>query len=132
MMNNETLLGCDGACQVSQRKGGWAFFDGEKMHSGTMTDCTNNQAEYTALIKLLEHLLKNPNNKLRHIVMDSQLVAYQVSERYAVRNEDLKPLYLKVKSLISQLGDGVIIDWVPRSHPLMMQIDAYAKRASQL
>ena len=125
-----TLVGCDGACQVAIRKGGWAFFDGEKMESGHLPCATNNQAEYTGLIRLLERLLSKPKpTKPYLIVMDSQLVVYQVNGQYSVRNTELQVLYLRAKSLLDRLNAR--LEWVRREHPLMSRIDSYAKAASR-
>ncbi len=61
---------------------------------------TNNEAEYLSLIESLEKL-NQEEIKEAEIYMDSELVVRQVNGQYKVKNERLKPLYLRVKELCS-------------------------------
>ena len=73
---------------------------------------TNNQAEYQALIAALEKAIKLGARQV-DIRLDSELVVKQVKGRYRVKNAALRPLYLKVGELLSQL-EGFTIKNVPR------------------
>jgi len=66
---------------------------------------TNNQAEYEALILALEKTKELfESKKVKKIVLechlDSELVVKQLNREYKIKNEGLKPLYLKVSNLI--------------------------------
>ena len=58
--------------------------------------CTNNEAEYKALIKGLELALNYTNN---HVVcyLDSELVQKQATKKYKVKAENIKPLFEQLK-----------------------------------
>ena len=73
---------------------------------------TNNQAEYRALIAALEKAIELGARQV-DIRLDSELVVKQVKGRYRVKNAALRPLYLKVGELLSQL-EGFTIKNVPR------------------
>ncbi|MBN8661661.1 MAG: ribonuclease HI family protein [Candidatus Obscuribacter phosphatis] len=62
---------------------------------------TNNVAEYTGLVLGLEKALALgiPEVEVR---MDSELVVKQIKGEYRVKNENLKPLYLKATALKSK------------------------------
>jgi ribonuclease HI len=53
---------------------------------------TNNIAEYTGMIKALEHAQKLGGKKLL-VNSDSELMVKQLNGQYRVKNEGLKPLY---------------------------------------
>lgn len=61
---------------------------------------TNNYAEYTALIRALEELSKRFKGEEVSVYADSELMIKQLNGIYKVKNENIKPLFLKVKSLI--------------------------------
>ncbi len=74
---------------------------------------TNNLAEYTGLIKAMEHLLSM--NVLRdvHIFGDSLLVVNQMNNVYQVNSPRIIPLYEKAKSLEKKFSN-IEIRWIPR------------------
>ena len=74
---------------------------------------TNNQAEYRALIAALKKALELGGTEAG-IYLDSELVVKQVTGRYRVKNQALKPLHSEVKSLLIQLHTFKITH-VPRS-----------------
>ncbi len=73
---------------------------------------TNNQAEYSAIIAALEKALSLGIEQV-DMRSDSELVVNQINGKYRVKNAVLKPLYMKVKQLQSQLK-GFNIIHVPR------------------
>jgi len=73
---------------------------------------TNNQAEYYALIAALEKAIKLGAAKV-DIRLDSELVVRQLQGRYRVKNEALRPLYLRVKELLDQF-EGFALKHIPR------------------
>ena len=74
-------------------------------------DSTNNVAEYTGLICLLEEMKRlNIRNPL--IRGDSQLVVRQLKGEYKVKSKRILPLYVRAMELLNELGGKV--EWVPR------------------
>ena len=62
---------------------------------------TNNQAEYTALVRALEEAQKLSAKEVQ-IVMDSELIVKQLKQEYKVKNKDLAPLFVKVWNLLNK------------------------------
>ena len=60
--------------------------------AATMGKATNNVAEYTALVKALEHARKVGIDAVE-IYSDSELLVKQMKGQYRVKNADLKTLY---------------------------------------
>ena len=59
---------------------------------------TNNVAEYTGLVKALEHAKKIGGKKLI-VNSDSELMVKQMNGQYKVKNEGLRPLYQQAVAL---------------------------------
>ena len=64
-------------------------------------ETTNNQAEYTALIKGMGRALKDGVTNLE-CFLDSELVVKQLQGDYRVRNQGLRPLCEEVQELIGK------------------------------
>lgn len=88
---------------------------------------TNNYAEYSGLIRGLEHAISHGLTK-SHIQIegDSLLVIQQLSGKWQVKNANLKPLYEKARSLLAQLY-SYSLTHIPRSKNKMA--DALANKA---
>src|SRR5271166_5152571 len=70
--------------------------------AGCLGRVTNNQAEYTALVRALEHALRlGPDNRLL-IHSDSELMVKQMRGEYKVKNEDLRDLYEQARKHVKQ------------------------------
>jgi ribonuclease HI/probable phosphoglycerate mutase len=84
-----------------------------RAESEFLGQCTNNVAEYQALILGLQsaHDLGCPR---LHIFLDSELIVRQMSGRYKVKNATLKPLFAEVQRLLKGLK-GYTIAHVPRA-----------------
>jgi ribonuclease HI len=106
MKNKTVKLFSDGACRGNPGMGGagavitdeadnilWE----EKEYLG---HCTNNIAEYKALILGLKGALAQGFNQL-DVYLDSELLANQINGSYKVKNENLKILMQEVRSLLS-------------------------------
>jgi len=106
MKNKTVKLFSDGACRGNPGIGGagavitdeadnilWE----EKEYLG---HCTNNIAEYKALILGLKGALAQGFNQL-DVYLDSELLANQINGSYKVKNEHLKILMQEVRSLLS-------------------------------
>ncbi|NOQ47377.1 MAG: reverse transcriptase-like protein [Desulfobulbaceae bacterium] len=87
--------------------------------------CTNNVAEYRALIGGLEMARQLDCTDLK-IFLDSELIVRQVEGRYKVKNAALKPLFAEVKKMLTGL-ERWNISHVPRSRN--KRADELANRA---
>jgi ribonuclease HI len=74
---------------------------------------TNNVAEYTALLALLERAREMPWTRLV-IHSDSELMVRQINGRYKVRDAGLKPLFEKATRLLKALPFDHVVRHVPR------------------
>ena len=74
---------------------------------------TNNEAEYQAAIAGLEVALDVGARNL-HLKMDSELVIRQLLGRYKVRNERLKPYFVRLLELRTRF-DSVQLESIPRA-----------------
>ena len=83
--------------------------------------CTNNVAEYQALILGLSQAVKL-KGKTISIFLDSQLIVRQIQGLYKVKNKALQPLFSQVKELLKKF-EKFEISHIPRSEN---------KRADQL
>ncbi len=72
--------------------------------SGSLGITTNNIAEYNGLIAALQWAV---DRDLKQITIkgDSLLIIEQMRGNYKVKNEGLKPLHLKARMLVMQIGD---------------------------
>jgi ribonuclease HI len=86
---------------------------------------TNNIAEYTAAIIGLEYALKQGATSVK-LFADSELLVKQLNGEYRVKNEGLKPLYLRVKELIEKIR-RVEVQYISRE--LNKEADALANKA---
>lgn len=75
--------------------------------------CTNNVAEYRALLAGLELALQQGCDRLS-IFLDSELIVRQISGQYKVKNAHLQPLYLQARCLLLRLRNWRI-QHVPRA-----------------
>ncbi len=75
--------------------------------------CTNNVAEYRALIAGLEAAVRFGCRTLR-IHLDSELIVRQIRGQYKVRNAQLQPLFIKTNDLLNRL-ERWSIHHIPRS-----------------
>jgi len=87
---------------------------------------TNNQAEYEALLAALNEV---SNFQLSPVIIqtDSELLYYQLTGKYQVKDEKLKLLYNKAKRLLSILP-AIKLNLVPREANKLS--DRLAKKAS--
>jgi ribonuclease HI/probable phosphoglycerate mutase len=75
--------------------------------------CTNNVAEYQALIFGLKEAGKTGIRQIS-IFLDSQLIVRQIQGKYKVKNVGLKPLFSEVRRLLDQF-DFFQVNHVPRN-----------------
>jgi len=118
MAINKVIIHSDGASRHNPGPAaiGATIKDEDGKQLATISQCigraTNNQAEYRALIAGLEKAVSLSARQVE-LVMDSELVVKQVSGRYRVKCQGLKPLYERVQQLLSRF-EGYRIRHVPR------------------
>lgn len=119
MQNKSYSLYSDGACRGNPGEGGAGAVildaEGKVVWEGKeyLGHCTNNIAEYKALILGLKGALASGCKKL-NVFLDSELLARQIDGSYRIKNENLKLLMQEVRSLLS-FFDTVQVKHVLRS-----------------
>lgn len=88
-------------------------------------EMTNNQAEYRALIDGLRAIARKHPSAVT-VKLDSELVVNQMTGRYQVRDEGLRPLHAEARALAAALG-AVRFVHVPRAENHLA--DALANQA---
>jgi ribonuclease HI len=91
--------------------------------AGCLGQMTNNQAEYTALIRALERAFEMGPHHRVIIYSDSELMVKQMNGQYRVKNEELRSLYEQACALRRRFDGPVTIRHVRREQN---------KRADQL
>ncbi len=120
-MSNEfsCILYTDGASRGNPGEGGAGAVlygdDGDiiSMQKQYLGVCTNNEAEYRALIMGLEEALRKKCRNLR-IYLDSELLVRQINGMYKVKNSNLKSLMVDVRKCLSFFS-GYTVEHVERS-----------------
>jgi ribonuclease HI len=109
----------DGACRGNPGQGGAGAVlvdeTGEIVATvrHSLGHCTNNIAEYKALIFGLEEALKKRYRRL-NIFLDSELLVNQIKGSYKVKNENLKTLMSEVRKLLLYF-DSYKVEHIDRS-----------------
>jgi len=92
-----------------------------KTHRRFIGLCTNNQAEYRALIAALESAAAlNSEEVTCHL--DSELVVKQLTGEYAVKNSELSLLWRKVRELRKHFKEVKFVN-VPRTNSFIQRAD---------
>lgn len=74
---------------------------------------SNNMGEYSALLEGLRRALEEGVTEL-HVIGDSQLVIYQMTGKYKVKDEELRKLWTEGQKLMKLLD--VTLEWRRRKH----------------
>lgn len=99
---------CDGGARGNPGPSGFGAVvtaaDGSKLAelSEFLGIQTNNFAEYSGLLAVLDYALKNGHPRLR-VVSDSELMVKQIQGKYQVKSPGLRPLYDEAKRRIAKL-----------------------------
>jgi len=120
MMERNYKLFSDGACRGNPGVGGAGAVITDDQENVVwegkeyLGHCTNNIAEYKALIMGLNGALDNGYKNLE-VYLDSELLAKQINGSYRVKNENLKILMKDVRILLSSFN-SIQVKHVPRLH----------------
>jgi ribonuclease HI len=120
MSEKKYKLFSDGACRGNPGIGGAGavitdagenvIWEGKEY----LGQCTNNIAEYRALIMGLKGALSHGYKNLK-VYLDSELLAKQINGSYRVKNENLKVLMKDIRDSLASF-DNVEVKHVPRLH----------------
>ena len=88
------------------------LFEGHGVAAEPGPDTTHNVGEYTGLIKGLEWVRENTDDRNLEILGDSQLVIRQLTGEYKVRSSRLMPFYQKTLPLLQKFHWTAT--WIPR------------------
>jgi ribonuclease HI len=111
----------DGASRGNPGEAAYAYTiarDGQPVieEAGRLGRLTNNQAEYAALVRALDHALRmGPEHRLL-VHSDSELMVKQMRGEYKVKNEDLRDLYDQARKLVRKFAGTVAFKHVRREH----------------
>ena len=94
---------------------------------GCIGEMTNNQAEYTALVRALERALRLGADNHLLIHADSELMIKQMRGEYKVKNAELRDLFEKARDIADQFTGGVVFTHVRRE--LNKRADALCNEA---
>lgn len=107
---------------------------------------TNNEAEYTALVKALEAALELKAEKIM-IFSDSELLVKQMNGQYRVKSEKILPLYEQATGFLSQfskwkiqhvyreknkIADGLVNEALDLKHDVATKHQAAAPKAKPI
>ncbi len=88
--------------------------------------CTNNEAEYLALINALKDLIAHPEylNDYQQIKfnLDSKLVVEQVNGRWKIKETRMRDYVVEINLLLPQLKLPIEIKYIPREKNLADQL----------
>ena len=82
--------------------------------AGCLGKTTNNQAEYTTLVRALEHAARLGTRHRLIVHSDSELMVKQVRGEYKVKNDDLRGLWEEARELAAEFDGGVTLKHVRR------------------
>src|SRR5262245_53314218 len=116
----QLIIHTDGASRGNPGEAAYAYtIERDGVPPIEEADClgqmTNNQAEYTAVVRALEHALEIASELSVAVYSDSELMVKQLNGDYRVKNEELKPLYEEVRDLCTRFKQTVRFHHVRRS-----------------
>ena len=112
----------DGSSSPKKKdKAGWGFVlhtaDTSFSQTGALNpDSTNNFSEYTALIEGLKFCIKNNIDNIL-VIGDSQIVIYQMTGKYKIKNPALQILNQEAQGLVKQFSN-ISFSWQLREFNL--------------
>jgi ribonuclease HI len=84
--------------------------------------CTNNEAEYHALISAIERASMLGSREVT-CYLDSELVVKQLNGEYRIRKPELRALWQKVIALKTRFNKTSFM-WVPRTNRYIQEVDS--------
>lgn len=128
-MNQEITCYFDGCCEPvnpggTASYGAVIFIDNNRIwesskifhpQKGKEKETSNNVAEYSGFIAILDYLLENDLTKgVVKIYGDSKLVIEQMSGRWRIKQGFYVPLALEAQKKLVQFKNWPFLQWIPR------------------
>jgi len=115
----EIKIYSDGGSRGNPGQGavGFVVYEDEKViykKGEKIGHCTNNEAEYQAVLKALSYVEGEISGCRIDFFLDSELVVKQLNGEYKVKDEKLKPLFLKIREMVITRGGLVLFSHVKR------------------
>jgi len=141
-MNNEIIIHTDGGARGNPGPAAIGVYieqNGEVIGSfgKTIGETTNNVAEYTAVIEALQYVkgLKMKDQGLKiNFFLDSLLVVNQLNGLFKIKDNKLRELSLKIRTLEQDLsagrqGSGIVITYQAVRREFNKEADALVNKA---
>ncbi|MFQ3592726.1 MAG: ribonuclease HI family protein, partial [Gemmataceae bacterium] len=114
-----TIIHTDGASRGNPGPAAFAFTlarpnQAVYEEAGCLGIMTNNQAEYTAVVRALQRAEQLGVTEPIVLRSDSELIVKQLQGEYRVKNEDLRTLYEQACKVAQELIGGVTFEHVRR------------------
>ena len=129
---SELNIYTDGASRGNPGDAAWGYLilDGEdntvSSQSGYIGNSTNNQAEYYAVIRALQQAGEFSPDRI-NIHSDSQLLVNQVTGSWKVKDDELRRLYKRVRTLAGEFAE-VTFTHLPRENLHISKADELCNR----
>ncbi|MBS3787259.1 ribonuclease HI family protein [Candidatus Bipolaricaulota bacterium] len=123
----ELKIYTDGASRGNPGDAAWGYVILDEQEnpvtnqSGYIGHSTNNQAEYFAVIRALQRASELTRAKI-HLYSDSQLLVNQVTGAWKVKDDELRRLHGRVRSLVDQFKE-VNFTHLPRENSHIGEAD---------
>ena len=123
----------DGACRGNPGAGaiGIVFYDEDNNkiaeYKECIGECTNNQAEYQALIKGLDLSARYTRRRIT-VYCDCKLLINQMNGVFRLKNDALRDLYHQVKNR-ERIFDNIIYQYVQRGNQRVIEADRLNSQA---
>lgn len=119
---NKLIVYTDGASKGNPGPGFAMFVIGSIRKRVKLDHCTNNEAEYKAVIYALDELIQNPalwqTRKAIEFKIDSKLVVEQLNGRFKVKNAKIREYISQINILLNQIPTPVFFQYIPREQNL--------------
>ena len=122
MKNTKKLkIYCDGGSRGNPgpAASGYAVYENKKLiykDSLFLGVATNNVSEYMSVLIALKWLSKSSGASDLYFTVDSQLVQKQLTGEYKIKNQKLKELAIKIKTIEKKISGNIYYKWSPREH----------------
>lgn len=115
----EIKIYSDGGSRGNPGQGavGFVVYEGQKeiyKKGERIGHCTNNEAEYQAVLKALSYIEDKVKDGKVDFYLDSELVVKQLNGEYRVKDAKLKPLFLKIREKVIECGGPVSFSHISR------------------
>lgn len=120
------IIYTDGASMGNPGPGFAMFVIGDLKKRIKLEHCTNNEAEYLAVIYALKELIASPvfyqDKEGIELRIDSNLVVQQLNGFFKIKDSRMREFVAQINLLLSQLPLPIIFKYIPRRENLADQL----------